>query len=241
MMRESMLAKHVGGFFTLLFFGVIVDPDMAKRPLHLVLLITLLLYAWFIMTVRSTLPFVFLTLLLLLSVYILRLLETRRLAADEAADVSRFRLGQKEYGEAFTLTSFVFGRTKCRNYTPDVGSMLCPGGGVRNWTPTRRERNIPCKNERVQIHAHGSCASSKSGEQNKAAQIRGCDAGSWKSGSTSTDRVNHVAAPFDGHLPPLCRPSIRVPNTVSELSITQVAAANKQKQIVQHNGRVTFG
>lgn len=141
LLQTSMVAKHVLGFFTLFFFCMIVDSSFETRHILVTLSCSVLLYTWFVMTVRTKLPFLLVTLALLCAAYVARLIERRRLAIDEKRDVGELQLAQKvlagvafastvigfviyglekrrEYRKGFSWISFLLGNTNCKNFTP---------------------------------------------------------------------------------------------------------------------------
>ena len=68
---ENILVRHILGFATLYFFVVFVDPDSESKNPTFRILISILLYAFFIVSTRCYYPFVFAIICILLIIYII--------------------------------------------------------------------------------------------------------------------------------------------------------------------------
>lgn len=150
LLRESIIAKHIVGVLFLLFFAVIIDPSIAKLHLANILLMTAILYAWFIVIVRSPNSITVPVIALLMLVYLMNL-RKRQLAYGEEDDTERkvkqvtyiqtavtvlaavlsilgfvIYMAEKmrEYGDDFSFAQFVVGKVDCRNYTPSSAKLL---------------------------------------------------------------------------------------------------------------------
>lgn len=142
LLRENMFAKHLVGFILLFFLIVVVNPDNADKKIWYNLGLCVVVYTWFLVTTRSPFVIAVVTLLLLLTVYILTIkknrLESENDKTDEIKKIERiqniliyvaiaisvvgfivyFVEKQREYQKDFSFEKFFFGVTKCQKYTP---------------------------------------------------------------------------------------------------------------------------
>ncbi len=135
-LHNSMIAKHIIAIILLFFLVVTVNPTLSSGYIRAVL-ITLGVYMWFFATTRSSLPVVFVTVALLLAIYVLNLVRTQLEASKDDVNAARCETAQKwiargsivisfvgfvsyfiskriEYGHTFTLMKFVVGSKQCR-------------------------------------------------------------------------------------------------------------------------------
>jgi hypothetical protein len=136
-----MASKHILGFILLVFLVVQVHPENTDLKLPKILGISVAVYVWFLFTTRVHYLFTLATIIILLSVHIIDSAKTRNIAEENHAQVARLTHIQtaliviavssnaigfvlywvekrKEYKEAFNYVDFMFGKPKCRNYTP---------------------------------------------------------------------------------------------------------------------------
>lgn len=141
---KSILAKHAVGILLLFFLVVAVNPENADRRLPWNLLVTVGIYAWFLVTTRTPFPVMAAVLLLLLGSYIASIARTREEADEQRQrEAKRAKLFQyvlaytalaisvvgmlvymvekrREYGAKFDLVKFFSGNLACRGYTPEA-------------------------------------------------------------------------------------------------------------------------
>lgn len=147
LLRNSMIAKHLVGFLTLLFFAVLVDPSMGKWSASQMMLSAVCLYAWFILTTRTHISFMPVIFGLLLVVYVLNIYKTKTEDNEENRNKIKkltlaqtvlsgiaiaitligvaiyFRLKQIEKKSAFRVFDFVLGNAACANSTPSEAEL----------------------------------------------------------------------------------------------------------------------
>lgn len=141
--NESMIFKHLFGFFILLFLVVNISPDFqikSYKDIFRNILISLIIYVWFVITTRSTLSLIIVNLIVLIIVYIVYMRKTVR--KSEGQDVKSdhiiiyvlmginavisvigfglyMREKKLEYGDKFKFSTFLSGSVKCKGYTPE--------------------------------------------------------------------------------------------------------------------------
>ena len=141
---NSILAKHAVSFILLFFLVVLVNPDLADTRIPQTFLLSIGIYAWFLMTTRTPIWVTFVVLLLLLASYLASIAKARYVKddsnnAESAAKKARTlqyvfaytALGlsvigfalyaiekKREYGSKFDMMKFFSGTLKCRGYTP---------------------------------------------------------------------------------------------------------------------------
>jgi uncharacterized membrane protein YobD (UPF0266 family) len=151
-LRTNMYAKHFTGLVLLFFLVVLVNPAMSSDAIWKVLLTSVVIYVWFLMTTRAPFTIACLTVLLLLGVYIVNIRREQMVATgsdapDDKAFVERLEAIQyamiatsviisvvgfvvyaieksREYGDDFELLTFIFGNAECRNFTPNAAKVL---------------------------------------------------------------------------------------------------------------------
>lgn len=140
LLRTNMLAKHITGFLLLFFLVIYIKPENVDKEIIYNLSLSAILYFWFFMTTRIPLPFLILTIILLIVIYILDIRKTRLLTENDKnkKDIHNIEVTQKiityiivfitivgfiyyfgqkkmEYRDKFELLKFMTGTTKCRN------------------------------------------------------------------------------------------------------------------------------
>jgi hypothetical protein len=147
-LQTSMYAKHFTGWVLLFFLVVLVNPAASSEALWKLVVASVIIYAWFLITTRSPLTIAFLTILLLLSIYLINIRKDQlgdtpedkvmaeRLKAVQYAmfatsviiSVIGFAVYTvekwREYGDDFRLLAFIFGNAECRNYTPNSAKVI---------------------------------------------------------------------------------------------------------------------
>lgn len=144
LMNTSMLAKHLFAFMTLVFF-VVMSNMKEELSAGTIVLVSLGIYLWFLMSTRLHL-YVWITLIILLgSIYLLQLFENNLKDKNESSDAITIKniqlakkyltylslaitsigfiiyLGEKklEYGDEFSFMTFIIGNPKCKGFTPN--------------------------------------------------------------------------------------------------------------------------
>lgn len=148
-LSDSLLLKHGLGFMMMVFFAVFTSDQTLNLPVLQVLGISVLLYAWFVVTTRMHTESLVVVLLVLLAAYILSVSIKRD--TDEVT-IRRKRLAIRilnyvalgitvlgtilyliekryEYGSDFSFTQFFVGVLKCRNKSPDLIKSIRSGRG----------------------------------------------------------------------------------------------------------------
>ena len=147
LLNSSMAAKHALGMLLAFFLIVLVNPAFADQNIGGAMLVTLGIYAWFIMTTRCPFSVTLVTLVLLLAIYVLGIKKDKANANNDAQSADRYRRSQMvlvilavvvsvvgfgvyamekkmEYKETFDFMTFVVGKTECRNATPAEARIL---------------------------------------------------------------------------------------------------------------------
>ena len=146
LLNSSMIVKHLFGFMTLLFFVVATNTKKDITAIN-ILLISVAIYLWFIISTKMHLSVWGLLIIILGIVYLLQLYESNlndNKSNDENvndADIENIQslkkiltyisllitafgfiiyLGEKklEYGEEFSFMKFIIGNPICKGYTP---------------------------------------------------------------------------------------------------------------------------
>ena len=147
-LQTNMYAKHFVGWVLLFFLVVLVNPAASSEALWKLVVASVIIYAWFLITTRSPLTIACLTVLLLLGIYLINIRKDQlgdtpenkataeRLQAIQyamfATSVIISVIGfvayivekSREYGDDFRLLTFVFGNTECRKFTPNSAKMI---------------------------------------------------------------------------------------------------------------------
>jgi Ca2+/Na+ antiporter len=147
MLRNSMLYKHMLGLLLTLFLVVFANPDFADKSLWYTIFISVAVYVAFMVTTRTPVEIVLLSIFILLVVYIINLRKSKintndantKKANEEKIKNLEFAqnvlvlvaLGinligfivyvvekMNEYGTDFRWYDFVIGTPQCRNFTP---------------------------------------------------------------------------------------------------------------------------
>lgn len=138
MLNNSMFAKHVIGYMTLLFFVVLSSGD--KYSTTEALVYSLLIYSLFLISTRMTFSYFVAFITLSAVLYIINLYE-KELGAHPKLNMVRsiiqvfvivlLFLGfffyyiekQIEYKNNFSIMTFMLGKPKCRNKSPTISGM----------------------------------------------------------------------------------------------------------------------
>lgn len=146
-LHESMFLKHIIGWSLLVFLVILVNPENADRDLVKTMLISVVVYVWFLMTTRTPFPIMISVILLLSVAYVLNITKERYAKHNQEEDarrVGRFQywltagsialtcIGfiiyffekRREYKKKFSVISFLLGTTKCRRHTPRMSQLL---------------------------------------------------------------------------------------------------------------------
>lgn len=147
LLRNNMLAKHILAMFLLFFLVILINPDTADKKLPYCILLTVGVYAWFILTTRSPFIISVITILILLVVYIVGIKKTRLDSENQKEQARKMQKIQfillsvallsslvgcaiyfiekrKEYGSSFTASTFLWGTKECRYYTPSNAKII---------------------------------------------------------------------------------------------------------------------
>jgi hypothetical protein len=144
LLTDNVLLKHLFGFLTLLFFVVLVDEENVKN-LGDVFTQSAMMYSLFILLINTNIKFFVISILCLSIIYIINIKNQSLLKNDEIpiewldkikngatvlfalSSLIGFLvyMGEKkiEYKKKFSFLTFLFGKSKCRNYSPDVPTM----------------------------------------------------------------------------------------------------------------------
>lgn len=144
---QSMIAKHAVAFLLLFFLIVIINPDYADKEILKNLLISMVVYAWFLITTRTPFPFMMVVLVLLIASYIASVAKKRNETEKKEEEKVRAAWWQeklalaafiisiigfvlyaiekkKEYKSKFEWVKFFSGNLECRKYTPKTAKLL---------------------------------------------------------------------------------------------------------------------
>ena len=142
--EESMIVRNILGFLTLTFFVVIATKSSPMTYAN-VLSYSAIFYIWFLMSTRMNMKFWMIFILLIGSVYLIRLYQSE-LTSDTPTpeEMERFNIAKKiltilagivtavgfliyfgekriEYGELFQFDKFLLGTPSCKGESPNVG------------------------------------------------------------------------------------------------------------------------
>jgi hypothetical protein len=149
-LRNNMYVKHLTGWVLLFFLVVSVNPSMSSTKWWQVIIASLIIYLWFLIISRAPFSIACSTVLILLVIYLLSIQKDKyeKDKRDQNQDtVSRLTSIQNilivvsvimsvvgfciyilekkaEYGKKFEVLKFVFGNTKCRNFTPSTAIIV---------------------------------------------------------------------------------------------------------------------
>lgn len=142
----SMVAKHCVGLVCVYFSVVLIKPDITSEGnVPKMLLMTVALYAWFVLTTRCAVPDILMILVVVFAAY---LMEQQRDAVDArrrktldrvvltlvcaalgmtALGVLAYLLRKKrEFGDDFSYYYFLVGRMRCASMAPGSTELLEP-------------------------------------------------------------------------------------------------------------------
>lgn len=151
-MQTNMYAKHFTGWVLLFFLVVLVNPAASSEALWKLVIASLIIYAWFLITTRTPFTIACITVLLLLGIYLINIRKDQLTATnsdkpEDKALAERLQAIQlamfvtsiiisvigfvayaieksREYGNDFKLLTFIFGNAECRNYTPNAAKVI---------------------------------------------------------------------------------------------------------------------
>lgn len=138
LLSTNMVAKHVLGFVLLLFLVVLVNPENADEKVMKNIGFSIIVYLWFLITIRNPYEFIVVILLLLLIVYLLGAKKARNEKEGKVEKVkslhkiqlvltgiafvlsviglAAYYLEKKdEYKGKFAWDKFIIGNKKCKN------------------------------------------------------------------------------------------------------------------------------
>lgn len=147
LLRENMIAKHILAILLLFFLIIVVNPKNVDQNLMKNILITLIVYIWFLFTTRSPLIITLISIILFIILYILNSKKDRLILSNEKDKIKFINSVQyiiivflviisivgiiiytlekrKEYGKDFNLLKFIIGNKNCKNFTPNNAKIL---------------------------------------------------------------------------------------------------------------------
>lgn len=147
MLDQNIYAKHVVAILLLFFLVVIINPEYADQQITRNVLLTLGIYAWFLITTRTPVYVMLVVLVLLLASYIMSLARKRQEEEKDDVAATRSRILQhrlavsafvfsvfgfvlyaiekkREYKSKFAWSKFFSGNLSCRGYTPAKAKVL---------------------------------------------------------------------------------------------------------------------
>ena len=146
-LKNSMILKHIVGIILFFIVNIYTDKDITKKNFGFIILITLLIYLWFMITVRTHLQISIIIVSLLLILFTIEIYINRYTISIKNVDIEKddyliqlkkiqtfillisilitfvgfilyYLEKSKEYGSKFSLFVFIFGKPQCKNYTP---------------------------------------------------------------------------------------------------------------------------
>jgi hypothetical protein len=137
LLNHSMLAKHLLGYMTLLFFIVLASNDTTYTA-NSALMDSFWIYLIFVVSTRTSFPYLILFLLMASILYIIHIYQTKQVLIiyDQRLETSKkilqyammivlmvgfvFYLMEKkmEYKHKFSWTTFLLGRPQCKDNKP---------------------------------------------------------------------------------------------------------------------------
>ncbi len=147
LLRENMIAKHILGLLLLFFLIIVVNPKNADQNLIKNVIITLIVYIWFLFTTRSPLIITLISIILFIILYILNSKKDRLILSNEKDKIKFINNIQyiiiiflivisvigiiiytiekrKEYGKNFDIKKFIIGNKSCKDFTPKTAKIL---------------------------------------------------------------------------------------------------------------------
>jgi hypothetical protein len=141
LLTDNVVLKHLFGFLTLLFFVVLVDEDNV-RQLGDIFVHSAMMYSLFILLINTNIKFFVMCILSLSLIYIINIKNQSLIKNNEVPIewLEKLKLGTSiffvfstvigflvymgekkiEYKKKFNFVTFLFGKSKCRNYSPNV-------------------------------------------------------------------------------------------------------------------------
>lgn len=107
LLRTSMIAKHTLGLLLVFFLVVLANPTSSQETVFVNVGVSLLVYAWFLMTTRSPFGLALVSILLLLGVYLSTAYRQKLADEKEEEGAHRVDLLQKYMAIAAFLISTV--------------------------------------------------------------------------------------------------------------------------------------
>jgi hypothetical protein len=136
MIKYNLGFKHLIAYLTLLIFVEVAELAEEKENFKSIILTSLILYLWFILTTKMYMPFFIIVYLIFALIYIMHLYEKRssELNNSEKENIDKIRkilyiisiiltflgvifyykIKMKEYNKNFDLIKFIFGSIKCK-------------------------------------------------------------------------------------------------------------------------------
>lgn len=143
LLTDNVLLKHLFGFLTLLFFVVLVDEENINN-LGDVFVQSAMMYSLFILLINTNIKFFVTSILCLSVIYVINIKNQSLLNNNEVpiewleklktgtgilfafSTIIGFLvyMGEKkiEYKKKFNFITFLFGKSKCRNYSPNIST-----------------------------------------------------------------------------------------------------------------------
>jgi uncharacterized membrane protein len=146
-LNDNMYLKHLITFLLLFFLIVLIDPKNADTDLLQSFGFTILTYLIFIITTRTSIMFMIIIILLLSIIYVLNSIAKKKLEENNNEEYRKYKLVQNilfiiviflgtigfiiyafekyaEYGDNFSIMTFLLGNPNCKNYTPKEAKLL---------------------------------------------------------------------------------------------------------------------
>jgi Ca2+/Na+ antiporter len=147
LLTENMLAKHALGFLLLFSLVILNNPENADKEWWINLAFTAFIYIWFMITARTPLYILIVTLSTLIVVFILNSTKNRKKQDGDEEGMKRIEKIQnimawaaitisiigfviyliekrKEYSKSFNIWRFIIGSQKCKNFTPKGAKII---------------------------------------------------------------------------------------------------------------------
>jgi hypothetical protein len=141
-LNENMYFKHIMTFLLLFFLVILTDPKNSDKNLLSSFGLTVLTYIIFIVTTRTSFVFMIIIIILLLISYILNSIAKKKKEENNEDEYRKYKLIQnilfiiliivgstgfiiyiiekyREYGNDFSIITFIIGNPSCKNYTSD--------------------------------------------------------------------------------------------------------------------------
>lgn len=147
LLRENMIAKHILGLLLLFFLIIVVNPKNADQKIIKNILLTFVVYIWFLFTTRSPLIITLISIVLFIIIYLLNSKKDRLSNSNNIKEIDNINKIQyfiiiilillsiigitiytieknKEYGNKFNFIKFIVGNKNCKDFTPTSAKIL---------------------------------------------------------------------------------------------------------------------